>query len=195
LAGGAVRWRLPSDRVLSSALLCRRLIEVEGGVKLRLGPSDLWWLSCRAHVRRIPVLPRLLKFVNFMVYRAILPPEAVLKERVHLRHYGLGIVIHPNTEFGRNVALYHQVTIAAETWIGSPYRVRIGNNVLVGAGAKIVPPPDTGLVIGDNARIGANAVVTKDVPAGVTVAGVPARPLYGKSTPAFEHAEPASGTR
>jgi serine O-acetyltransferase len=167
---------------------------VEDGLKLRLGPSALWWLSCQAQARRIPVLPRLLKFVNFVLYRAILPPEAILKEPVHLRHYGLGIVIHPNTEFGRNVALYHQVTIAAETWIGSPYRVRVGNNVLVGAGAKIVPPPDTGLVIGDNARIGANAVVTKDVPAGVTVVGVPARPLYGKATPAFEHAEPASGT-
>lgn len=164
----------------------------EGGIEMGVGPSYLWWLSCRAHARRIPLLPRILKFINFFFYHAILPPEAILEEPVRLQHYALGVVIHPNTRFGRNITIYHQVTIAAETWIGSPHQVQIGNDVLIGAGAKIVPRPDTGLVIGHGARIGANAVVTRNVPDGATVAGVPAtdvrvRPSQHRSSRTSAH--------
>lgn len=80
-----------------------------------------------------------------------------------------GIVINGQVRGGANIHLEHQVTIGAEKG-QSPV---LGNDVFVGAGAKIVGP----VTIGDGARIGANAVVVKDVPAGVTVGGVPARVL------------------
>jgi serine O-acetyltransferase len=74
-----------------------------------------------------------------------------------------GIVIHPDAVIGVNCMLFHQVTLAGA--------VRLGGHVDVGAGAKLIGP----LTVGDHVVIGANAVVTRDVPAGVTVAGVPAR--------------------
>ncbi len=79
-----------------------------------------------------------------------------------------GVVINGAVRGGENVLIEHQVTIGAEKR-QSPV---IGNGVFIGAGAKIVGP----VTLGDNARVGANAVVTKDVAPNTTVVGVPARP-------------------
>lgn len=76
-----------------------------------------------------------------------------------------GIIIHPDAVIGPNCLIFHQVTLAG--------KVVVDGHVDIGAGAKILGP----LKIGANARIGANAVVTSDVPAGVSVAGIPARPV------------------
>lgn len=81
-----------------------------------------------------------------------------------------GIVIHPQSVIGPNCLIFQQVTLAGP--------VKLGYHVDIGAGAKILGP----LEIKDNARIGANAVVTKDVAAGVTVVGIPAK--ASPSTPA-----------
>ena len=81
-----------------------------------------------------------------------------------------GIVIHPDATIGVNCLIFQQVTIGAG---GRPGLPRIGGHVDVGTGAKILG----GVVVGEHARIGANAVVIDDVPPGVTVVGIPARPL------------------
>ncbi len=81
-----------------------------------------------------------------------------------------GIVIHPESEIGPNCMIMQQVTIGAASGSCVP---RLGGNVLVGCGAKLLG----GIRIGDNARIGANAVVLQDVPAGATAVGVPAHIL------------------
>lgn len=76
-----------------------------------------------------------------------------------------GIIIHPDSTIGPNCMIFQQVTLAGV--------VTMGGHVDVGTGAKIIGP----VTIGDHVTIGANAVVTKDLPDGVTVAGIPAREI------------------
>ena len=78
-----------------------------------------------------------------------------------------GVVIHPDAVIGPNCLLFQQVTVGYARG-GVP---TLGGHVDVGAGAKLIGP----ITIGDHAQIGANAVVTRDVPAGATAIGVPAR--------------------
>lgn len=80
-----------------------------------MNPVTLWRLSCAAHQKKIPLVPRLLKTIIFLVYKAILPGEAVIGPGLSLEHYGLGVVVHPNVTIGSNVRIYHAVTLAAET--------------------------------------------------------------------------------
>ena len=81
--------------------------------------------------------------------------------------HATGVVINGEVKGGTNVFIEHQVTIGAERR-QSP---RIGNDVFIGAGAKIIGS----IVLGDHSRVGANAVVLEDVPAHATVIGIPAR--------------------
>ena len=107
---------------------------------------------------RVPILTRL--------YTAYLNCDigTPLPESVFLPH-PFGIVITSGTEFGEDVVICHQVTIGNRNAImAAP---RIGNRVYIGAGAKILGP----VTIGDNAMIGADAVVAKDVPARKKVVG------------------------
>ena len=96
-------------------------------------------------------------------------PEAKLGRGLMLPHPN-GVVIHEDAVIGDDCMIMQQVTIGM---IGEDCVPRLGNNVYVGAGAKIIGKVE----IGDGARIGANAVVTKDVPANHTAIGIPARLL------------------
>jgi len=144
-----------------------------------LRPLTIWQLSRRAHRRGFTRTARALKAINFLVFKAILPPQAEIEDDLRLAHYALGVVVHPNVTIGKRVKIYHHVTLAAEVRIGSPCRIHIGDDVLIGAGATIIGPGDRSLYIGDGAVVGAGAVVTSDVGPGQTVVGVPARPVPG----------------
>lgn len=71
--------------------------------------------------------------------------------------------------------LWHNVTLAGRAPAGSPHRIVIEDGVMIGANAVVITPRNRSLHIGAGARVGAGAVVTRDVPAGATVVGVPAR--------------------
>ena len=110
-------------------------------------------------------------------------PAAKIGSNFFMDH-GLGIVIGETAEIGENVTIYQAVTLGgtmpsveSESQRNQKRHPTIGNNVIIGSGAQILGP----INVGDNARIGANSVVSKDVPSNVTVAGVPAREFV-KST-------------
>lgn len=96
--------------------------------------------------------------------------EAELGDGFHLVHVG-NVKIHPAVRMGKNVGVMHDVTIGVN--MDRPGVPVIGDNVFIGAGAKILGP----VRIGDGARIAANSLVVTDVPAGLTAVGVPARVL------------------
>lgn len=156
-----------------------------------MNPANLWWLSCEAYKKRWTFIARLLKTLNFVLFKAILPYQADIQRDIQLDHYGMGIVMHPNITIGHRVRIYHQVTLAAETWVGSEHRIFIGDVVTIGAGAIIVGRTNQSLFIGNQARIGAGSVVTRDVASGHTVVGSPARPVAGSKP---DHGIPLSET-
>lgn len=82
-----------------------------------------------------------------------------------------GIVIHEKARFGKNCTILHQVTFGGSVCNGQPVAPVVGDNCLFGAGAKILG----GVNIGNNVKVGANAVVTKDMPDNVTCVGIPAK--------------------
>ncbi len=95
-------------------------------------------------------------------------PGAKIGERFFIDH-GMGIVIGETSEIGDDCSIYHGVTLGGTTWQKGKRHPTLENNVVIGAGAKILGP----ITIGTGARIGCNSVVVKDVPVGATVVGVP----------------------
>ena len=92
--------------------------------------------------------------------------------------HGTGVVVGETAEIGDNVTLYHDVTLGgvapsvdSAAQIGTKRHPTLGDGVIVGSGAQILGP----ITVGKDARVGANAVVTSDIPAGVTAVGIPAK--------------------
>src|SRR5262252_8130176 len=102
-------------------------------------------------------------------------PAAVIGRRFFIDH-GMGVVIGETAEIGDDVTLYHGVTLGGTTWNKGKRHPTLGNGVVAGAGAKMLGP----IRVGDNAKIGSNAVVVRDVPAGATAVGIPARIVTGE---------------
>lgn len=97
-------------------------------------------------------------------------PAARIGRRLFIDH-ATGLVIGETAEIGDDVTLYHGVTLGGTSTQKGKRHPTLGNRVIVGAGAKLLGP----IEIGDDARIGSNAVVLKAVPAGATAVGVPAQ--------------------
>jgi len=94
----------------------------------------------------------------------------VIGRRFFIDH-GMGVVIGETAEIGDDVTLYHGVTLGGTTWQKGKRHPTLGNGIVAGAGAKLLGP----IHVGDGAKIGSNAVVVRDVPAGATAVGIPAR--------------------
>lgn len=119
---------------------------------------------------RIPFLPRLISQTGKFFTGIEIHPGATIGNGLFIDH-GMGVVIGETTIIGDNVTLYQGVTLGGTGKEKGKRHPTIGNNVVIGAGAKILG----NITIGDNSYIGANAVVIKDVPDNSTVVGVPGR--------------------
>jgi len=100
-------------------------------------------------------------------------PGAKIGQKFFIDH-GMGVVIGETAEIGDNVTLYHGVTLGGTTWKKIKRHPTIGNNVVVGTGAKILGP----ITIGDNTRIGANSVVVNEIPSNSIVVGIPGKVVF-----------------
>ncbi|MDT8452417.1 MAG: serine O-acetyltransferase [Gammaproteobacteria bacterium] len=97
-------------------------------------------------------------------------PGATIGRRFFIDH-GMGVVIGETAEIGDDCTLYHGVTLGGTSWDKGKRHPTLMNNVVVGAGAKVLGP----ITVSAGARIGSNAVITHDVPENGTVVGVPGR--------------------
>jgi len=115
-------------------------------------------------------LPRWISFLSRWLTHVDIHPGAQIGPRFFIDH-GAGIVIGETAVVGDDVTLYHGVTLGGTSWRAGKRHPTLGNQVVVGAGAKILGP----ITVGDRARIAANSVVIDAVPAGTTVVGIPGR--------------------
>jgi serine O-acetyltransferase len=124
---------------------------------------------------RLKLLARVLSQLTRWFTGIEIHPGATIGNRFFIDH-GMGVVIGETAEIDDGCTLYHGVTLGGTSWEKAKRHPTLGKNVVVGAGAKILGP----ITIGDNARVGSNSVVVKDVPAGATVVGIPARIVVAK---------------
>jgi serine O-acetyltransferase len=122
--------------------------------------------------RRFFLLGRMVSHFGRFLTGIEIHPGAQLGRRVVIDH-GMGVVIGETAVLGDDAYLYHQVTLGTASTSKGKRHPTVGRNVILGAGAKILGD----IVIGDGARVGANAVVVSDVQPGQTVVGIPARPV------------------
>ncbi len=116
-------------------------------------------------------------------------PGAKLGERVFIDH-GMGVVIGETAEIGDGCTIYHGVTLGGTSlYKGAKRHPTLGKDVVVGAGAKVLG----GFTVGDGAKVGSNAVVTKPVPAGATAVGNPARIIQAEADAKREEAASKMG--
>jgi serine O-acetyltransferase len=120
-------------------------------------------------------LARLVKTLNYYLHGCLLPAEAEVGEGVVLEHYAMGVVLHPQVKIGDRCRIYHHVTLASESCIGSEHFIVLEDEVTIGAHSIVVARSNSTLRIGKGAIVGAGSVVTKDVPSEQVWAGNPAR--------------------
>ncbi len=169
--------RDPAARSILEVLLCYPGLHALWGHRLA---HWLWHHRLKLLARWISQLMRGLTGIE-------IHPAAKIGKRFFIDH-GMGVVIGETTEIGEDVTLYHGVTLGGTSLKKGKRHPTIGNHVVIGAGAKILGA----ITVGDNSRIGANAVVVKDVPPNSVVVGVPGQIVVRSQprtngTPDLEH--------
>jgi len=171
----ACSWREEMDAIFARDPAARTRLEIlltYPGVHALLVYRLAHWLW--RHGWRLPA--RLLSAFGRWVTGIEIHPGARIGKAFFIDH-GMGVVIGETAEIGDDCTLYHGVTLGGTSWQPGKRHPTLGRGVIVGAGAKVLGP----IHVGDGARIGSNAVVVKDVPAGATVVGVPGR-IVNKGT-------------
>jgi serine O-acetyltransferase len=124
------------------------------------------------HESGVPVVPRFLANLTKVITGVEIHPAARIGEALFIDH-GAGVVIGETAEIGDNVTLYQGVTLGGTGFEGGKRHPTVGDDVVVGSGAKLLGP----VAVGDRAKIGANSVVIHDVPPDSTVVGNPGHPV------------------
>ncbi len=125
--------------------------------------------------RKLLFLAKLMSNISRFFTGVEIHPAAKIGKGIFIDH-GMGIVIGETAEIGENCTIYHGVTLGGTGKHTGKRHPTIGNNVLISAGSKVLGP----VTVGDNARIGANAVVLDDVEPDTTVVGVPGKAVKRK---------------
>ncbi len=128
----------------------------------------LWRIHLKWLARMLSQLSRLLTGIE-------IHPGAQIGDRFFIDH-GMGVVIGETAVIGDDVTLYHGVTLGGTSWKKGKRHPTLGNDVVVGAGAKVLGP----ITLANGARVGSNAVVVKDVPENATVVGIPGHIVTAK---------------
>jgi len=118
----------------------------------------------------IPFLPRLISHIGRFFTGIEIHPGAKLGDRLFIDH-GMGVVIGETAEIENDVVLYQGVTLGGTSLQKKKRHPTLGNNVVIGAGAKLIGA----ITIGDNVKVGSGSVVITSVPHNATVVGVPGR--------------------
>lgn len=140
--------------------------------------SRLWRMGLKWAARFVSHIARWLTGIE-------IHPGARIGRRFFIDH-GMGVVIGETAEVGDDCTLYHGVTLGGTTWNKGKRHPTLLPGVVIGAGAKVLGP----ITVGEGAKIGSNAVVVKDVPAGATAVGIPAKIIESEREQAREaHAE------
>jgi len=122
-----------------------------------------WKLNLKLIARMVSHISRFLTGIE-------IHPAVKIGKNLFIDH-GMGIVIGETTIIGDNVSMYQGVTLGGTKWEKKKRHPTINDNVIIGAGAKVLGP----ILVGKNSKIGANSVVTRNVPPKTTVIGIPAR--------------------
>ena len=131
------------------------------------------WMYRVSHIfynYKLYLIARIINYISRMFTGVDIHPGAKIGKRLFIDH-GQGVVIGETAVVGDNVVMFHGATLGGTGKDKGKRHPTIGNNVVIGCGAKVLG----NIVIGDNAKIGANAVVLKDVPANSTAVGIPAK--------------------
>ena len=127
-------------------------------------------ISHYLYINKLFFLARLISQISRFFTGIEIHPGAKIGRGLVIDH-GMGVVIGETAEIGDNVLLYHGVTLGGTGKDKGKRHPTVGNNVVIGAGAKVLGP----IYIGSNSKIGANSVVLNNVPEGVTAVGIPAK--------------------
>ena len=128
-------------------------------------------------VAKLDLIARIISQFSRFLTGIEIHPKAKIGENLFIDH-GMGVVIGETSEIGNNVTIYHMVTLGgispsinSDDQRDSKRHPTLMDNVVVGSGAQILGP----VTVGENAKIGANAVVTKNVPENAVMVGIPAK--------------------